>query len=115
MPTSIGNDAEAVLVDHKDLERLGVKFSNAWLLKLEQRGDFPRRLSIGGRETVWLLTEVKAAITRAPRRIGGRAPPHRSGRGRCPPWWRPIMTLIASAVGHGGLLPRSATPASTPD
>jgi predicted DNA-binding transcriptional regulator AlpA len=90
MSTSIGNDAEAILVDHEDLERLGVKFSNAWLLKLEQRGDFPRRLSIGGRKTVWLLSEVKAAITRAAeRRDASAAERRRIVRG-------------AGAARHGG-------------
>jgi predicted DNA-binding transcriptional regulator AlpA len=61
MPTS-EVQFEPVLVDRAGLRTLGIPFSNAHLLRLESEGRFPRRMSIGTRNTFWLLAEIRAFI-----------------------------------------------------
>jgi predicted DNA-binding transcriptional regulator AlpA len=56
---------EPLLVDFSGLERMGIRYSNAWLLELEKRGEFPKRISVGARKVAWVVAEVKAAIAKA--------------------------------------------------
>ena len=53
---------EPLVVDNEGLIALGIDMSNAWRLKLENEGRFPRRLSLGGRKTCYLLSEITEFI-----------------------------------------------------
>jgi predicted DNA-binding transcriptional regulator AlpA len=86
MSTDQINPVEPVLIDRKGLARLGLVFSNTWLLELERTGGFPARLSIGARKTVWLLSEVREFIGKraSEREASSAARSHaiRTGAGR---------------------------------
>ena len=47
-----------------ELKAHGVRFSNAYLLELEEQGRFPRRVSLGDRRRGWVASEVIAYIKR---------------------------------------------------
>lgn len=53
---------EPVFIDRAGLRALGIPFSNVHLLRLEREGRFPRRLSLGARNTCWVLAEIRAFI-----------------------------------------------------
>jgi len=74
---------EPILIDRAGLKTVGVTFSNAWLLDLEARGLFPRRLSVGGRKTCWLLAEVRFIAKRAADRDVSAAERRRATRPSC--------------------------------
>jgi len=47
------------ILSRSDLrERKGIRFSNVWLLELEQRGKFPKRVRLGERRFGWLEHEI---------------------------------------------------------
>jgi len=53
------NPAVPVVVDRAGLAELGIKLSNVWLLQLEKKGQFPRRLKLPGRRrALWLRADI---------------------------------------------------------
>lgn len=47
------------ILSRSDLrEKKGIGFSNVWLLDLEQRGKFPKRVRLGERRFGWLEDEI---------------------------------------------------------
>lgn len=46
------------LLSVDDLKKLGITFTNVYLLQLEARGKFPRRIAITTRSTKWCCEEV---------------------------------------------------------
>lgn len=50
-----------VLIDHADLRRRGLKQHNTTLLRLEGKGQFPKRVKVGAK-TYWLAEEVDEFI-----------------------------------------------------
>ena len=54
--------AQQKLLNRSDLKRLGIRVSNASLLRWEQRGRFPRRVRMAGTTVAWLKSEVDAWI-----------------------------------------------------
>lgn len=51
------------LIDHADLRRRGIKLHNSTLLRLEAKGQFPKRVKVGA-STYWLAEDVDAFIKR---------------------------------------------------
>lgn len=49
------------LIDRADLRRCGIKLHNSTLLRLEKRGQFPRRVKVGG-STYWISEEIEEWI-----------------------------------------------------
>lgn len=65
MPTSNITDSfvvDPIIIDRSGLEACGIKFSNAWLLSLEAKDQFPRRFSLGSRKCVWLFREIREFV-----------------------------------------------------
>jgi predicted DNA-binding transcriptional regulator AlpA len=50
------------LIGGKELQALGVRFSRAHLLKLEKRGQFPKRIRLGPNSVAWRLDEIQTWI-----------------------------------------------------
>jgi len=50
-----------VLIDHASLRKHGIKLHNSTLLRLEAKGQFPKRVKVGA-TTYWLSDEVEAWI-----------------------------------------------------
>jgi len=50
------------LVRREGLRQLGIDYSNAWLIQLENRRAFPRRVQISGNRVAWVLAEVERWI-----------------------------------------------------
>ena len=48
-----------ILIDHAALRRRGVKLHNSTLLRLEAKGQFPKRVKVGA-TTYWLSHEIEA-------------------------------------------------------
>lgn len=46
-----------ILIDHGDLRQRGVKLHNSTLLRLEAKGQWPKRVKVGAK-THWLADEV---------------------------------------------------------
>lgn len=53
---------EPLVLSPEGLARLGVGYSNMHRLRLEARGAFPKRLSLGSRRVCYLTSEIKAWI-----------------------------------------------------
>jgi prophage regulatory protein len=51
-----------VLLDLAALRRRGIRVSKSTLLRLEARGQFPKRVRIGDHSVAWLQVEVDAYI-----------------------------------------------------
>lgn len=63
--TTLQEDAHnepKVLLTRSDLHSMGIKLSNASLLRAESRGAFPRRLRISPATVCWDRAEVNAWI-----------------------------------------------------
>lgn len=58
------------LVRREGLQRLGIDYSNTWLIELEKRGSFPRRVQLGENSVAWVLAEVEQWIAE---RVAARA------------------------------------------
>jgi predicted DNA-binding transcriptional regulator AlpA len=61
------------LIGGKELQALGIRFSRAYLLKLEKRDQFPQRVCLGPNSVAWRLDEIQQWIemrsaARGPRR-----------------------------------------------
>lgn len=52
-----------LLIDHVALRKLGIKLDNSTLLRLEAKGQWPRRVKIGA-TTYWKWAEVSEFISR---------------------------------------------------
>ncbi len=50
-----------ILIDHAELRRRGVKLHNSTLLKLEKKGQWPKRVKVGA-STYWLAEEIDEFI-----------------------------------------------------
>jgi predicted DNA-binding transcriptional regulator AlpA len=50
------------LIGGKELQALGIRFSRAYLLKLEKRGQFPQRVRLGPNSVAWRLDEIQQWI-----------------------------------------------------
>lgn len=46
------------LITHTDITDMGIKLSQRTLRRLEQSGEFPRRLHIGRQKVAWLESEI---------------------------------------------------------
>ena len=53
---------QRILLNRADLKSLGIRFSNATLLRLEAASRFPRRLRLSGASVCWDQGEVMAWI-----------------------------------------------------
>jgi prophage regulatory protein len=52
------------LLSRDDLRRLGVKYSNVHLLRLEADGKFPKRLYLSPARVAWVEIEVSEYVAR---------------------------------------------------
>ncbi|WP_231738959.1 AlpA family transcriptional regulator [Novosphingobium sp. FSW06-99] len=51
-----------IVIDRNGLNKLGISMSNSTLLRLEAKGQFPRRIRFGAHSVAWLADEVHAHI-----------------------------------------------------
>lgn len=49
---------QQIVLNRRDLKRLGIKVSNSSLLRWEHAGRFPRRIRMAGTSVAWLKSEV---------------------------------------------------------
>lgn len=62
---------QQIVLNRRDLKRLGIKVSNSSLLRWEHAGRFPRRIRMAGTSVAWLKSEVDAWFeARAAERAG---------------------------------------------
>jgi prophage regulatory protein len=52
------------LLGREDLRRLGVKYSNVHLLRLEADGKFPKRLYLSPARVAWVESEIMEHVAR---------------------------------------------------
>jgi prophage regulatory protein len=62
---SLSHDARPgrLLYCREDLHRRGIKLSNSTLLRLEKKGEFPKRIRLADHSVAWLASEIHAHIT----------------------------------------------------
>jgi prophage regulatory protein len=51
-----------LLLFRKDLERLGLNYSNSTMLRWEAAGKFPKRVRVGAQSVAWLASEIHQHI-----------------------------------------------------
>lgn len=51
-----------IIIDRNGLNRLGISMSNSTLLRLEAKGQFPRRIRLGAHSVAWVADEIHAHI-----------------------------------------------------
>jgi prophage regulatory protein len=85
------------LIGGKELQALGIRFSRAYLLKLEKRNQFPKRVRLGPNSVAWRLDEIQAWIEM---RSAARGPQRELLP--MPPRGRPKKTLIELDTEAGG-------------
>jgi predicted DNA-binding transcriptional regulator AlpA len=48
------------LLQYSDLKARGIRWSKVWIHKLEQRGGFPQRVTLGQSTVCWIEEEIDA-------------------------------------------------------
>lgn len=51
-----------IVITREDLNRLGITMSNSTLIRLEAKGQFPKRIRFGAHSVAWIAEEVHAHI-----------------------------------------------------
>jgi predicted DNA-binding transcriptional regulator AlpA len=51
-----------IVINREDLNRLGIAMSNSTLIRLEAKGQFPKRIRFGAHSVAWIAEEVHAHI-----------------------------------------------------
>ncbi|WP_082703795.1 AlpA family phage regulatory protein [Novosphingobium sp. Fuku2-ISO-50] len=51
-----------IVITREDLNRLGITMSNSTLIRLEAKGQFPKRIRFGAHSVAWIAGEVHAHI-----------------------------------------------------
>lgn len=59
MPALSPDTIDPIVVDRQGLAAFGIRFTNAWLLRMEQQGRFPHRIALGPRKCVWVVQEIR--------------------------------------------------------